>query len=95
MQQIQDTVFPQAVQKLQQCNDAAAIANWKKVVCEFINEKKVAGEPYLQLMIGINPQDEEHKENLTMAQRVYLRAFKLETSITNVNLSFEGEIKFF
>ena len=38
-QYIQDTVFPQALQKLQQCADAQAVANWKQVVCKFVHEK--------------------------------------------------------
>ena len=92
---VKETVFPQALQKLEQCADAAAVARWKKVVCQFINEKRVAGEPAEEFMIKINPQDEERKENLSTAERVYLSAHHLETSVINVNLAFKEDIAFF
>jgi hypothetical protein len=41
-----------------------------------IIEKMVTGEPAQILAIpGLNPQDEELKENLTMPQKVYLEAY--------------------
>jgi hypothetical protein len=89
---IQETVFPQAAQKLQQCADPQAVASWKRVVCSFIKEKSVAGEPPQEFeILGFNPQDEERKENLTMPQRVYLEAEALVQNIAAANISYESD----
>jgi hypothetical protein len=77
-QHIRETVFTEALQKLEQCADAESVSNWKKVVCGYICEKKVAGEPAREpINFGLNPQDEERKENLSMPQRIYYEALQL------------------
>jgi hypothetical protein len=55
-QHIQETVFPQAIHELQQCASPESVANWKKVVCRYIHDKSVAGEPAQEPVIpGVNP----------------------------------------
>jgi hypothetical protein len=88
-QHIHDTVFPHALKKLQQCADPRSIADWKKAICRYINEKSVAGEPAQVFAIpGLNPQEEESKDNLTMPQRVYVEALSLQGIITAHNIAF-------
>lgn len=56
VQHIRETAFPEALQKLEQCDEAVSVSNWKKVVCSRIIEKKVAGEPSQEpVNFGLNP----------------------------------------
>jgi hypothetical protein len=79
---IETTLFPKGIEDLKKCADLFAVNEWRTQFCSAVYERKLGVD---WDAIRFNPQDEERKEDLTMSQRFYLEAVKLESSVKKVN----------
>ncbi len=75
---VEQKVFPQGLLGLKKCQNATELTGWKKDLWKAIVAMKVQGEDILDKINLPYPQEESKDDQLTMPQRVYIEAQKLE-----------------